>query len=229
MERDYNSQHGGNYGGEPAYRLQQASQPPTESSASDIDVRASQFLKKYDLQKKITRDLMCNRGGVEAGRFISQRALCDIWRDRLRDFLRILGYTDDLALCYIRDNLLKILSILVAIEWRQWNKFTGIFLASMHVPHACRLDESIPFTLEDLEQESFLGDRMGEMFFTTQYAFIPIVIEEGKVMEYPAWKRLPFIQSERKHLGKGSYGLVTKEVIAVNQFRWKDSQNLNDV
>jgi hypothetical protein len=232
MERRYGGQRGGNYGGGPGYKnaLHPASRTPTETPRSEIVARASQFIEANDLYTKITRVHMYNRRGIEAERFIPQKALYDIWQDRLRDFLQILEYTaDDQALGYIRDNLLKILSILVAIEWTEWNKFPSIFLAQMNDPDSRRLDKSIPFPLDVLEHESFLGIRVGEKFYTAQYAFIPIIIEEKEYREYPSWNRLPFIQSGRKHLGEGSYGSVTKEFVAVHQFKWKDSQNLNDV
>jgi hypothetical protein len=231
MERGYGSQHGGNYRGGSAYKNTpaQPSRTPSVGPASDIVARASQFLEENDLHTKITMDFMCNRE-IEGEEFIPQRALLDIWRNRLPDFLRILGCSpNDQNLGYIRDNLLKILSILVAIEWLEWNKFHLIFLAPMKDPFARRLDKSLPFPLNELVDDSFLGRRMGEKFWKMQYAFIPIVIEEGVEKGYPAWKRLPFIQSERKHLGTGIYGSVTKEVIAVHQFRWRDSHNLNNV
>jgi hypothetical protein len=231
MERHYGSQHGGNYGGEPMYRntVAQASRTPSIGLATDIVAHASHFLECNDLHTKITMDFMCNRE-IEGEEFIPQKALRDIWRNRLRDFLSILGCRpNDEDLSYIQDNLLKILSILVAIEWAQWNKFPNIFLAPMKDPFARRLDKFIPFPLKDLEDDSFLGRRMGGKFWKAQSAFIPITIEEGEDKEYPARKRLPFIHSERVQLGTGNYGSVTKEVIAVHQFKWKNSQNLNNV
>jgi hypothetical protein len=235
MERGYNNQrggdYGGNYGGEPAYRNTQAQGSETQSvgTGSNIVARANRFLEENDLHTKITMESMYNRE-IEGEEFIPQKALRDIWRNRLHEFLSILGCRpNDQDLRYIRDNLLKILSILVAIEWTEWNKFHNIFLVRVEDSFPRRSDESIPFPLNDLQDDSFLGRRMGGKFWKEQSAFIPIVIEEGLDKEYPARKRLPFIYSERKHLGTGSYGSVTKEVIAVHQFKWNTSQNLNDV
>jgi hypothetical protein len=231
MERR-SSKTGGQYKGELAYRDAQAqvSRMPSAGPASDILTRASQFLEENDLHTKITIDSMFNRE-IEGEEFIPQKALRDIWENRLQDFLGIIlgRRPQDQDLAHIRDNLLKILSILVAIEWREWHKFHNIFLAPIQDPSARRLDKNIPFSRTDLEDNSFLGRRMGAKFWKEQSAFVPIVIEEGLDKEHSAKKRLPFVQSAREKLGTGSYGSVTKEVIAPHQFMWKDSKNLNDV
>jgi hypothetical protein len=230
MAMRHNSHHGGNIGGEPAYTSthRQPSRTSIHIPAPEVEARASHFLRTHTLRKKI-RDVTCNRG-IEAENFVPQKAIREIWpSDRVRQFLSIFDYEpDDETLRYIRDHLLKILSILVAIDWGEWIRFRSVFLEPMKDPRHCRLDGSIPFPLVDLEDEAFLGE-WGEIFYTTQHAFAPIEIKQGEVNYYPSWMRLPFIRSKSERLGKGTYGSVTKEVIAVHQFKWKESQSLNDV
>jgi hypothetical protein len=232
MERHRHDQRGGYDRAGPAHtdHPQLPLRPsPRRSSAPYINTQVIEFLKEHTIHEKIKAET--HNRGIGATNFVAQRSLRDIWSsDRLRGFLRIFSYIPgDEALRSIRKNLLKILSILVAIRWSEWTKFSLAFLKRVEDPQNDRTDKSLPFPLEVLESDSFLGNEWGGDFFNMQYTFIPIVVEQGETREYPSWRRLPFIQSKSVDLGVGAYGVVTKEVIAAHQFKWKESGNLNEV
>jgi hypothetical protein len=205
----------------------QPSPASTQSVVHNISNRASLFLKEHEILKKI-EEAIYNRGNYGKD-FVPEKALRDIWRHCLANFLNVLGSTPTSGdLNYIWENLLNILSILVLIRWKEWHIFPHIFLEGMRDREGPRLDKSIPFSLDYLLDESFLGD-MGQAFYNQQYVFKPIMVEGGTAGEYPGWKRLPFIQSKSEELGQGSYGTVTKEAIAPYQFKPKDSEHPNTV
>jgi hypothetical protein len=219
---------GGNHGQSASMHEQlQPSPASTQSVVHNISNRASLFLKEHEILKKI-EDAIYNRGNYGKD-FVPEKALCDIWHHYLKEFLNVLGitpYEEDLI--YIWNNLLNILSILVVIRWKEWHRFSHIFLEPMRDPEPSRLDDSIPFPLDKLSDESFLGE-MGPFFYSQQYTFKPIVVEEGKASDHPSWSRVPFIQIESEELGRGNYGVVTKEAIAPYQFKPKKAEHPNTV
>lgn len=222
----------------PSYTPQYAPLPESRSSPSsplsgagrlspqlilqDVNSKISAFLRQHRIREKI-KNAIYNKG-IYGKEFVSETDLHTIWDYRLQDFLGVLGKTlDDDDLLYIRENLLKILSILVAIGWSEWHRFYNVFLEPMKDHRRSRLDKSIPFDLDVLEHRSFLGD-WGRNFRDNQYMFYPIMVEEGKALEYERWRPVPFILKEGEELGRGNYGVVRKEAIAAHQFLLENAE-----
>ena len=137
------------------------------------------------------------------------RALEEIWTlDCLGKFLDILDIACDAL--YVWRNLIKVLSILVAIRWDDWSRFENIFLDGGR-GRVCE-DTSLPFALSALEEDSFLGKSFVSDFLNVQHAYIPIVVEQGESKTYPRTRPLPFLKSRSSQIGAGGYGVVTKEV-----------------
>lgn len=159
-----------------------------------------------------------NRGGDE---FITYHDLREFWTERqLREFIRIMeiGVTRE-SIALIRGRFLRTLSILVLIRWNEWRNFNQIFL--LPPGNGCseqgRSDDRLPYRLPELE--TFLARSFAHDFHGKQSIFCPIEIKEGEDMTWDRSWRLPFISDESKPCPPGSYGEVTKEVIAVGQIR----------
>ncbi|KAH8592625.1 kinase-like domain-containing protein [Bisporella sp. PMI_857] len=203
-----------------------SSSPPGPSSNSDPDqlLQILQgFLQKEGIRKKLA-DATVNRD-LKAERFITHKSVERIWKwDILKRFLEILGFeNDDTLVELVIKGLLKTLSILVAIRWQKWHLFKTTFLEDGEGPLRTlrhdRNDSAIPYSLENLEDDAFLGKDWAEDFLLAQYTYIPIVVEQGGNEIFPRTRPLPFIRSKSKEIAKGGYGVVTKEVIACHQFR----------
>lgn len=101
---------------------------------------------------------------------------------------------------------IKVLSILVSMNWNDWTMFGKLFLYNTGWE-----DANLPY------DPQFLSQSNRSLFRSMQYMFIPIVIEEGESPPYDRLLRMPFIASE--HLGRGSYGDVWKKQIAPGHLR----------
>lgn len=106
----------------------------------------------------------------------------------------------------VQKSFIKILSILVSMNWNDWTKFAQFFL----YPTGWE-DDKLPY------DPQFLPQSNRSLFRTIQYMFIPIIIEEGEGPPYDRFLRMPFMGSE--HLGTGSYGVVKKQLIAPGHLR----------
>jgi hypothetical protein len=164
--------------------------------------------------------------------FVTRDNLEKIWSNRLERFCEIarLGEIGIRAAEQLKKELLQTLSILVYIGWGAWHKFNDIFFNSLYYSKpGSRWDKNIEsYTQAQLENRDFLGDRvMARLFIQCRDTFIPIVIEEGSVVEFKAGRRLPLLRSEdgSKVLGKGAFGTVTKEFIAIKQYKHDDKYN----
>jgi hypothetical protein len=201
------------------------------SAASDprrFHVDPQQFIEHHAIHEKL--DTATINRDSKSDRFVTLHSLQKIWDWKLlTQFLAILGYEDNAALLEsVQTYLLKTLSILVAIRWDKWSTFGEIFLEYRDggwVRHD-RKDDELPYSLNELEDDSFLGRLWASAFLSTQYTYIPIFLtERGKDDEddkdeiYPRTRPLPFIRSETRLIARGGYGTVTKEVIACHQFR----------
>ena len=177
---------------------------------------AQEFLRDHAILESLTE--RTHNLDSPAERFISQTSLKEVWTsDNLRKFLNILNReTDPQIIHYVRSNLIKTLSILVIIKWDQWTRFSKIFLEDRNG----RGDDALPFTFSALEDESFFGKSFAQEFFNMQYTFLPIIIEQGENQIYSRSRPLPFIKSKRRQIAVGGYGVVTKEVIARDQFNY---------
>ena len=108
----------------------------------------------------------------------------------------------------IMDKYLRVLSILILIDWRG---LPGLFRLHF-LSRNDRADANLPFSMEKL---SFLGNSAWT-FEHNQFAFMPEVIREmGEryVQRVDPSRRLPFIEKPTP-MGTGGYGAVTKVHIA---------------
>jgi serine/threonine protein kinase len=117
-----------------------------------------------------------------------------------------------LDLIYAR--LLRVIGILIKIDWCNWEDFPGIFLErgkrGIWDVHAKRADDSLPFELADLR---FLEPpEWQRLFYERQFSFAPVLIIEDKFDTYTSSQRLPFKSCDFE--AGGAYGDVYKVVIA---------------
>lgn len=152
-------------------------------------------------------------------KFVPYASLEAIWSGpRLREFVDLIrpGF-DHHRVRFVKENLLRTLSILVYIGWPYWESFAVVFLHHRDSHGKLdRLDDRIPhYTSEALC--AFLGDFHAERFLTERCTFCPIDLEEGKAIYFNGDWRLPFV-AESEQIGAGGYGQVTKEVIAKRHF-----------
>ena len=121
-----------------------------------------------------------------------------------------------------------ILSILVKIGFRKWNKFRSIFLDK-----ANRTDRNLPFNKNILQAPDFLGSK-GRDFYVKQWTFCPLVIKENaeplELAELDEERRFPFVELE-KEIGSGFAGTVYKQVIAKGHLVYQSPgrSSVNDV
>jgi len=167
-------------------------------------------------------------------RFVTKHSQELIWKesDNLRTLSRHakLGF-DNTDL--LEENFLQTISILVSIGWREWSRFGDIFIDHRETNgDRDRTDNAIPkYTFQLLAEYGFLGrPGLARRFLEERYAFCPIVVKEGMSLTLEKGWRLPFIEEEVE-IGRGSYGAVTKEVIAIRQFQSQsgDSSLFNQV
>lgn len=116
------------------------------------------------------------------------------------------------------NKLLKVVSILVYIQWGKWSDFRSIFLDEVGCPRKDRADAALPFSLEAMEMSEFLGC-YANLFNNNQYLFLPILIKEGRDQVFDHNYRLPIIW-ESKDCATGSYGEVSQVWVARGQFRF---------
>ena len=115
------------------------------------------------------------------------------------------------------DEMIQIMSILIRINFRHWDRFGAIF-----VGHGDRRDQNLPFNLKTLQQEGFLGRSEGAMFHENQFAFCPIPIpEQEDEFVLNSEERLPWID-EQKFVGEGGFGKVNKRTVAKGFLRFQD-------
>lgn len=135
--------------------------------------------------------------------FICRHDLEQVWADH--PLSQIFPTYDPEELESIRRNYICVLSTLVYIGWTDMSRFRPIFLRE-----AGRDDAHLPFTNMEFLRTS------EHMFSLYQHAFKPTIIEEHNeryIQNIPTEYRLPFMH-EPESVGNGSYGSVTKRVIA---------------
>jgi hypothetical protein len=71
------------------------------------------------------------------------------------------------------DQFIQIMSILIRIDFGRWERFDAIF-----VDRTDRSDRNLPFDLEELQEEDFLGKLTGSIFHAAQFTFCPIQIPQ---------------------------------------------------
>ena len=145
--------------------------------------------------------------------FICKNDLDQIWADHSLSGIFPSFSSDERQ--NIRNNFIRVLSMLIHVGWTDLSRFRPLFLREPG-----RDDSHLPF--EDL---NFLG-KFGPAVSFNQHAFKPVVIEEHNeryIQGISPKLRLPFIE-EPEFLGKGGYGSVTKRVIAP-RYLWNKEDN----
>jgi hypothetical protein len=172
------------------------------------------------IRDKLEGEMVRSRDGSK--RFVTKHSQELVWKESdnlwtLSSFAK-LGFDNTQLL---EKNFLQTISILVSIGWREWSRFGDIFIDHRETDgDRDRTDNAIPkYTFELLAQPGFLGKPgPARRFLEERYAFCPIVVREGTSLTLEKGWRLPFIEEEVE-IGRGSYGAVTKEVIAVRHFQ----------
>jgi hypothetical protein len=188
------------------------------------------FLREREIRDRLS-EAVYNDDSAITDQFIAEHDLEEIWEPQmLKDFLAVLGYGGTGTLVEtVRKNLIKTISILVHIGWENWPKFETIFFPNGWEGEVHRKDPGKPYPHEVLKEATFLGSgRAAREFFNTQYAYFPVVIEEGSNMIIPRTQPLPFIKSKQEEIADGGFGIVTKEVIAPHYFRPKSEFGISD-
>src|SRR3979411_2343713 len=98
-------------------------------SSGSTDSRAQRFLERERIRDDLEEAVFNKEENLE--RFISHKSLKQIWAGRLIPFFEILqpGY-DNSAIIFAEKNLIRTLSILVAIDWPHWSTFWDLFFTS---------------------------------------------------------------------------------------------------
>jgi hypothetical protein len=153
------------------------------SRRSSTAADAVRFLREYEIRDKL--ESRTHNRECPAERFISLRSLEEIWTlDILERFLDTLEIDSDSDfVLYVRKNLIKILSILVAIRWDDWPRFESAFLDGGR--RRLREDSSLPFSLLALEDDTLLGKSFASDFLNAQYVYLSIIIKQGESKIYP--------------------------------------------
>ncbi|KAF4540676.1 Ankyrin repeat protein [Lasiodiplodia theobromae] len=158
--------------------------------------------------------LMKSSTGLENSRIILEQDLRELWtQDGNDDFYKTKSwYSGNINSKFMSENFLKILSILVLLNFRNWESFKTMFIDTER-----RTDNDLPFDRKELQATEWLGPRDGDEFFQKQWIFCPFVIIERQKpydeTELQMERRMPFIQ-KRQPIGEGASAEVYMEVVA---------------
>lgn len=144
--------------------------------------------------------------------FITSHVLEKIWTSEcLEGFFEGFPWADKNFLENVRRKFLRVLSILVRIEWRGFEHFKIAFY-----DNPGRQDSDLPF--HDPSGIKQLDSITANNFSTRQYNFIPITIEVNKDQEVSESHLFPFVKkSEVLAKGEDSICTVYKEIVAARQ------------
>jgi hypothetical protein len=151
-------------------------------------------------------------------RFIGKKTLQDIWKTVFQQPNQH-AIDADSYIYQIRDQLIEnqddqslliLASVLVWIDWNDWDNFSALFTdengnARFQLP----LDEDTAIDV--------LGSK-GLNFCDSQPIFLPVTISEGENLRFLVGDRLPFEERECK-TSAGVSGTVKKIVVARGYFR----------
>ncbi|KAL3495232.1 kinase-like domain-containing protein [Aspergillus germanicus] len=165
----------------------------------------------------------------DSKRFVPRDSLEGIWTEqRLREFAQQKECFHEQDIPHIRACLLQTISILVQIGWDRWQDFRTIFLE--REDHTDKYIRN--YDLQLLEDKTFFGDAVwAGLFLDNRYIFCPLDIEEDMDEKYSEKWRVPFLDgditgatgsSSSSEIGRGSFGYVTKETIAVRHLRFNE-------
>ena len=144
--------------------------------------------------------------------FITSHVLEKIWTTEcLQGFFEGFPWADKNFLETVRRKFLRVLSILVRIEWGGFENFKTAFY-----DNPGRQDSDLPF--HDVGGIKQLDSITANNFSTRQYHFIPLTIEVNKDQKVSESHLFPFVKkSEVIAEEKGSFCIVYKEIVASRQ------------
>jgi hypothetical protein len=115
------------------------------------------------------------------------------------------------------DQFVQIMSVLIRIDFGRWDQFHTIFINGVD-----RRDKHLPFDLEELQEEDFLGGVTGSNFHAAQFAFCPIRIpQQEDEFKLHSEKRLPWVDNPES-IGQGAFGKVEKRTVAKGFLQYQD-------
>jgi|ERR1700722_13209228 hypothetical protein len=174
---------------------------------------------REDLEKAKSRPEGSNRTGDLT--FITLRNLRKVIdRDRLRKLLQEYRWYKEALLEHIYTQFLRIIGILITVDWPDWEHFPAIFLQPMDpLGQPSRRDIHLPF----IDVRFLTHTTSRRLFELDQYIFCPITIEENShdIIRNKK-RRLPFLSSSP--IGGGGSGSVSKVQIEKYQILFTAGQ-----
>ena len=185
--------------------------------------------KSKSAQEAIATEIMSRtfRRREEYGRykFITLHILEKIWTDeRLADLFAGIELSEEQWLPRLKEDYLKILSILIVMSWSKWSQFKAIF-----VDHPGRKDQDLPLNESDLDGTPFDKAQL-QKFVESQPQFLPEMIMENRDRDCTPVYRMPFEAAPELVSDKGSYSSVVQKVVVVSrQYRDREGEANADV
>ena len=185
--------------------------------------------KSNDARKAIGNEIMSKtfRLTEEYGRykFITPHILEKIWTDeRLADLFAGTELSQGLWIPRLKDDYLKILSILIVMSWNKWSQFKAIF-----IDRPGRADQNLPLKESDIDGAHFDKAQL-QKFVESQSQFLPTTIIENTDIDCMPAFQLPFEDTPKMVSDKGSYSSVVEKVVVVSrQYRDREGEPNADV
>ncbi|KAL9607552.1 MAG: hypothetical protein Q9167_007545 [Letrouitia subvulpina] len=150
-------------------------------------------------------------------RFICAPKLLDFWNEYHVENIAAFENYDRAVFPQIRKKFLRVLSIVIFIEWSDLKLFEAVFVKE-------NLDDDSLF----FDEHQLRGMVTGiDNFLVQQYIFRPEIIkskQQSYIQVIPARNRLPFLDTPEV-IGNGGFGAVSKRRIAPNCFEEIHSDN----
>ncbi|CAN9468760.1 unnamed protein product [Alternaria alternata] len=168
---------------------------------------------------ELFKELKCNEVGEEGKPIILPDEVKRLWaRTHYRKIYTSQVWYD---LAWDRNDFMEqfvqIMSVLIRIDFGRWDQFHTIFISGVD-----RRDKHLPFDLEELQEEDFLGEITGYNFHAAQLAFCPSPIpQQEDEFRLHSEKRLPWIDKP-KRIGQGAFGTVEKRTVAKGFLQYQD-------
>jgi hypothetical protein len=201
---------------------------PDDASADVAEIARSRALAKGQrrqvetIEDELFERLEQHKVGEDGNEIILPEAVKAIWAPLYyRTFYTSQDWYDkSWDRTTIMDEYLRIMSILIYIEFGNWADFRAIFL------NRDRTDQNLPFSLKILQGVDFLGKRSGRSFYDAQWMFCPDRIQERKGLYHMNGpRRLPWLDNPER-IGEGAYGTVTMQTIAAGYLEY-DNRTVN--
>lgn len=146
--------------------------------------------------------------------FITQHILEKIWTDeRLAD---VFAGMDSLDLTRTKGSHLKIMSVLVVMEWTRWSQFKAIF-----INYPGRTDADLPLADSAIAGPHFSKTQV-QNFVQSQSMFLPAEFRENEDRDVPSAYQMPFEAKPEIVSQKGSFCSI--EAVTIVSRQYYDSQ-----